>query len=103
VGDVGDAGEQFLELLVDGIHLCIERRDPLGDGAHFLLPLGSVGACALQLANLDRLLVLARFQLLGQGNGAPALVVQIAEPLQIDGAAAGRETFRNSLESVTAD
>src|ERR1019366_6760557 len=53
VRDIGDAGEQFLELLVDGLHLFIERGDLLRDGAHFLLPRGSVGAFALELADFD--------------------------------------------------
>ena len=98
VRDVGDAGEQFLELLVDGLHLFIERGDLLRDGAHFLLPLRGVGAFALEFADFDRLLVLARFELLGLGNGRPALPVQVAEPFQIDRAATGREAFGNSLE-----
>ena len=98
VGDVGDAGQQFLELLVDRVHLFIERGDLVGDGAHCLLPLGGVGAFALELADLDALLVLARFELFGFGNGGPALLVQGAEAIQIDRAAAGRQAFRNSLE-----
>ena len=69
VRDVGNAGEQFLELLVHGFHLLVERGDLLGDGADFLLPLGGVGAFALEFADLDALLVLARLELFGLGNG----------------------------------
>ena len=100
VGDIGDAGEQFLELFVDGVHLGVERGDLLGDGADFLLALRSVGAFALEFADLDALLVLARFELFSLGNGRPALLVQGAEPIQINRTATGREAFRNSLEVV---
>ena len=54
----------------------------------------------LQLADLDAFLVLARFQLLRLGDGRTALAIQVAEPLKIDRAAAGREPFCNALEVI---
>jgi hypothetical protein len=65
VRNIGDAGKQLLELVVNRLDLFIERGNLLRDDAHFLLPLGGVGAFALELADLRTLLVLARLELFG--------------------------------------
>ena len=98
VGNIRNAGQQLLELLVYGVHLVVERRDSLSDSANFLLPLRGVGAFALELADLDGFLVLARLQLLCLGNRRTAPGIQVAETLQVDRATTGRETFRYALE-----
>ncbi len=98
VRHVGDAAQQFVELSFECLDLFVERGDRSLRDAHALLARGGVGALALQLANLHRLGIGARLQLLHLGERRAAFAVEFAELFQSgDGSACG-EALGDSIE-----
>ena len=100
VRNVGDAGQQLPELLVERLHLFVERGDLLGGRAHLLLALGGIDALLPQFGDFGGLGVAAGFQLLGLGDGAPALAIEFTKLIELRRISARREPLRNAVEVV---
>jgi len=98
--NIGNAGQQFLELAIHRLDLLIERRDLLSHGAHVLLAFGSVHALAPQFGDFGSLEIAARFEILNLTNGGAAFLVEFAETLDRRRVAARGQALRNAIEIV---
>ena len=101
--DVGDAGEELLELVIGRGDVFIEGGDLIGDGADGGLQFGGVGAGAFERADLLGFGVLVGFELLGLRDGGAAFAVEVAEAVERKGAAAGGEAFGDLIEMGTEE
>jgi hypothetical protein len=103
VREVGHAGQQVAELLIEVVYLRVEGGDGIADAPHFGLALGSVEALLTEVADLGALGVAAGLELLGLRNGGPAAGVEIAELVEIEGKAAGGEPGGDRIEVVAKE
>src|SRR6516165_3375404 len=96
--DIGNPGEQFLELLIDRVRLLVQRGDLFVHLPNRSLKLGGVRAASFKLADLHAFGVLARLELLGLGDERTALRIQLAKAVDWKTAAASCQPFGHTVK-----
>ena len=95
---IGNAGQQFAELFLEGLDVGIQRGHLLLHATHLLLAGGGVFALAAQFADFGAFGVHRGLQLLGAGNGRAALLVEVAETFQSSDGSTRGKAFGDALE-----